>query len=325
LTFLHLEWLPSDDAIAAARAVLDADPTTPAILVTHSWLDATGSHASRLGTDLAGDSDNAPHALWHKLVDIYPQIWAVWCGHVHHVTHAVTTSAFGTRVLSFLFNTQNDPEGGQGFMRLYGVFGDQLLVATMSASWLGLPPDRHEFWSMPYPFAAHRAGLARPVFRRTAAADTFVRTHYGGGGSFGSSDLLYAETRAADRQVALARFDLAGLASVDRAILTLTFEGSAADGHGFTVHRMLRPWTEADSWASLGGLTAGRDYLATPDAAVGPHTFDTLNLDVTTLVRTSLPGPNHGWAFVGLGDSSGFRSREWRGIAERPLLSVRPQ
>src|SRR5690606_32838997 len=134
LTFLHLEWLPSDAAIAAARAVMDADPTTPVILVTHYWLDSGGAPLSRAGTDLDTDGDNGPHALWRKLVDLYPQVWAVWCGHVHDVVYRATTSAFGTHVLSFLFNTQNDPEGGQGFMRLYGVFGDHLWIASLSAT-----------------------------------------------------------------------------------------------------------------------------------------------------------------------------------------------
>lgn len=323
VAFLHLEWRPSDAAIELARTFLDnGGGAIPTVLVTHEWLDAAGTHLSQVGSHLDAAGDNAPAELWAKLVDLYPSICMVLCGHAHGVARTRTRSHFGTDVLSFLFNTQFDTEGGQGFMRLYGFFGDELLVASLSATWQGLPPDRREFWSMRYPFAAHRASLARPTARRSPVADTFVRTHYGGGASFGSAEVLYAES-ANDQQVALLRFDLGGITSVDVATLTLTFEGHSASGAGVTLHRMLRPWQETDSWASLGGLVAGRDYEELPDFTVPAHGRGTLSLDVSASVRAQLQGVNHGWAIVGRGESSGFRSREWHASTERPLLSVR--
>jgi len=322
VSFLHLEWRPSDAAIEAARTYLDgAGGTFPTVLVTHEWLDGSGSHLGRQGSHYDGAGDNGPAELWAKLVDLYPSIFMVLCGHVHDVTQRLTRSRFSTDVLSFLFDTQGDPDGGQGFMRLYGFFGDQLLVATVSATYLGLAPDRRESWSIPYPFAAHRRSLVRPIARGYPVADTFVRTHYGGGGTFGTADTLYAAT-GADVQVALLRFDLAGIRTVDVAALTLTLEGYSAAGDGFTLHRMLRPWQESDSWSSLGGLVAGRDYAAAPDATVPAHAPGTVTLDVAASVRAML-GSNHGWALVGRGDSSAIRSREWIAATERPLLSVR--
>lgn len=323
VSFVHLEWLPSDRAIELARGYFDSGGSSiPAVLVTHEWLDRSGSHQGRQGTHFDHAGDNGPAELWTKLVDLYPCIFMVLCGHVHETVHARTRSRFGTDVLSFLFNTQGDPEGGQGFMRLYGFLGDRLLGASLSATYLGLPPDRSEFWSQPYPFAQHRASLLRPIERRHPVADTYVRTHYGGAATFGAAETLYAEATG-ERQVVLLRFDLSGIDTVATAALTLTLEGHAAAGGGFSLHRMLRPWSESDSWLSLGGLVAARDYDARAAAVWSAHSLGTVTLDVTEALRALIAGQDHGWALVGLGDDSGMRSREWQAVTEQPLLSVR--
>jgi hypothetical protein len=316
--FLHLEYLPSDAAIELARAAMDAAPTTPAALVTHYYLDRDGTANSNYGAQLDNDGDNSPVQLRRKLIDPYPQLFLVLCGHVSTTANAEYGSPFGTRVLSFLFDCQDDPDGGQGFTRLLVVEPAVLHVATYSVSFTGRPPDRSEYWQLPYDSAGHRASL-RPVQRLEPVADTSLRSLYGGGRVLGAEDTLYAESTSGNQAAVLLRFDVAP-GPVERALLTVTCEGYGADGDGFTVHRMLLPFDESESWASRGGFVAGRDYEAAPAAVVGPHGPETLSVDVTDVVRAGAP---HGLTLVGRGGSSGIRSREWRARAERPLLSVR--
>ena len=252
----------------------------------------------------------------------HPQIVLVVSGHTHGVSRRRDTTVLGRDVEQHLFNTQDDPNGGNGFERIYAYVGDRLFIATVSVLYAGMGPNRTEFYSVPYDLRAVRNELqSNRIHSLYPTGDTFVMPCWGGGGVRGDWEWLWASgTQCLEH--GLLHFDVSSVRSVAKAVLTVTCEGSSAAGQGFTLHRMRRSWSESDSWNSLGGLTAGVDYEPSPDATVGPHSLVTLNLDVTNMVRHWLTNPNYGILVKGLGESSGFRTREWRAKTERPRLTI---
>lgn len=91
-------------------------------------------------------------------------------------------------------------------------------------------------------------------------------------------------------------------------------------GAGASVHRMLAPWTEADSWASLGdGMEAnGIEAEALPDLATGKARSGWRTFRVTSAVQAWADGaPDYGWALLPLGsDGWDFATREGEGAPE---------
>lgn len=321
MAVLHLEYMPSDSAIEVAFDFLDENPTMPAMLTIHQWLDSDGVRTNTR-TDRQGDLHNDAEAVWQKLVQTYPQIVLVVSGHSHDVERRRDTTMLGRDVEQHLFDVSADPNGGNGFERLYAYVGDRLFVATLSVLYSGTGPNRTEFYSVPYDLPAVRAELtSKQVTRHYPTKDTFVMPCWGGGAVHGNREWLWAAGSGCHEH-GLVQFDVSSVRSVSKAILTVTCEGYSTDGDGFTLHRMRRSWTEGDSWQSLGGLTAGIDYRVSPDATVGPHGLVTLNIEVTDMARAWLTEPNHGILVKGLGETSGFRTREWRAKPERPRLTI---
>jgi hypothetical protein len=315
---INLEWLPRDVAIALARALMELVPDVPTILTTHEFVLRDGTR-STYGADKDGDRDNSGQELFEKLVQPYPQVVMVLCGHSHGEARRTDTTLLGRQVHQLLFNAQDDPYGGQGFQRLVYFGPLRIDVLDLTVSNRGLPPDRTQWFTLPL----NTVGIPRAV-RSTRGADTFVASTIPNSNRGQLDQVQCSATAGLER--GLLRFDLpAGLSSCSRAILTLSAEGYDADGDGFRLHRMLRPWTEASTWASLGGVRVGVDALPVPDADSGTLGKGTFSLDVTAPVGAWLRGePNHGWLVEPRGSSTRFRSFDWRAPTERPLLTIVP-
>lgn len=88
------------------QGVIDAHPGMPTIVNTHDYLDLDG----RTGY---GD------ALWDAFISPNPQIFAVLCGHMHGEFAQTSINAAGKPVFELLADFQDDPNGGDGYLRLY--------------------------------------------------------------------------------------------------------------------------------------------------------------------------------------------------------------
>jgi hypothetical protein len=317
---INVGWLPSDAEIEWARGLMDARPHKPVLLTTHEWL-LRGDPAPRstYGSNKDGDGDNSAEDAWQKLVVPYPQVVMVLCGHTHGEGVRSEVTPLGATVHQVLFNTQDDPYGGQGFMRLIGFLPQYIGVWTLSMTRTSLPPDRTGFFALSNNFASFP-----PVFHARTGQDTFVIPVWPGTVR-GTHDQVTAAAAGAFEK-GLLRFDLPAAATTcSRALLTLTVEGYAADGGGFGLHTMRRGWSENDSWSTLGGLVVGVDADPVPAATVGAIGKGTISLDVTGSVQAWLAGrANHGWLVDAAGDSTSFRSFDWRAASERPLLTIVP-
>ena len=110
--FLHLalKYGPEPATIAWTAGILTANPTRKVILSTHSYLNIDGTYTTQGALIKAG------------LVDVFPAIFLVLCGHMHGTAHNSRT-VNGVQVDELLADFQvndlgvEDPEGGRGFMR----------------------------------------------------------------------------------------------------------------------------------------------------------------------------------------------------------------
>ena len=357
---LGLEWRPSDEAIQWAQSVMLAYPGVPTIVTTHEYL-GLGNPAERspLGATPNGPGDNSGESIYAKLVEPFPQVFLVLCGHTSSDGRLESTTALGKQVHQVLADYQDDPNGGNGWMQVIEVrpASSEIEFKTVSPTYLpGLTPGPNRSQSptsnfvLGFDLDARRADLEATTERRFREEQalgfaTYWGTHdtFIGSGNLGLTLANEAYGAAQDVRVdgdqddeqGLLRFDgITGYGAgqivpgtvVQRAILTLTTEGTGANSiDGGTLHRMLVPWSEASTWSSLGaGIQLGSEAVSIPDDVCMVGYKGTDSFDVTASVQAWVDGaPNYGWVFVAAGsDDWTFRSSEWISVAERPMLTV---
>lgn len=359
--FLHigLEWLPSDAAIAFAQSVITANPTVPVILTTHQHL-GTGSPASRTTSGSTPDStgDNDGEQVYRKLIEPFPQVFLMLAGHVYGNGRLQSTTALGRTVHEVMTDYQSDPNGGNGWLQLvefrpdFDEIGFQTLSPTyVSGVTAGLDRsiDPAGNFTLSYDLnELHDYLSTHVVLRYRQGQDNgfgdyagAVDTHVGNGGSgttlpgvaYGGADNVRIDGNG-DNEQGLLRFDgivgpgagqIATGTPIQRAILTLSTEGSLSDGNGAALHRMLEPWEGSSSWNDLvGGVQLGTEAESFADTTTGAVSKGTRSFDVTTSVQAWVDGAtNHGWVLIASGTNRWeFRSSDWPGMVERPMLTV---
>jgi len=121
-------------------------------------------------------------------------------------------------------------------------------------------------------------------------------------------------------------------ATILAAKLSILTGPSAANGDSsadqMTVHRMLTPWPNGATWASMSGgiSTDGTEAATADDFRHLPNTLNTLCVfDVTPTVQAwcNDPSSNHGWAVIP-GGTDGWRwpSSEAAALNDRPVLEI---
>ncbi len=109
-------------------------------------------------------------------------------------------------------------------------------------------------------------------------------------------------------------------ATIVSASLTLA---TTNEGDGATVHRMLQPWADTDTWNSRGaGVQAdGHEARSAIDLATGFVQTGVRQFDVTASVQAWANGEtNNGWAFLPV-DFDGWDFHSAEGVT-KPLLTV---
>ena len=111
---------------AWANEVLSYYSNYKAIVVTHGYIDTNGNYT---------DSSNVSGIeIWNNIVNPNSNVVAVICGHVWGECHASVTAEHGNTVENLLFDSQNDPNGGDGWLRLYKFYPqlNEVSVTTYS-------------------------------------------------------------------------------------------------------------------------------------------------------------------------------------------------
>ncbi len=363
--YLHLalEWRPADKAIAWAQQVMRKYPAMPTILATHHYLNKGNPGArSTSGDTKDGSGDNSPESLYRKLVEPFPQVFLVLSGHVGGNGQRLSKTALGASVHQVLVDYQFDTNGGNGFLQLLEFRPAAKTIVSSAFSPTYKPgvtagPDRSKDpksnYTLTFDHLAHRKQLkAARVLRFRQGQDWghgayagTVDTHIGDGKdgatkpgvAYGAAKDVRCDGNE-DHEQGLLRFDkiigsgkgqVPAGATIKKAILTLTTEGSYADSKGGArFHRMKVPWSEASTYNSLkGGVTVGAEAETKHDAdSAGKVTSKgTRSFDVTASVQAWAKGAaNHGWVLINKStDRWTFRSSEWTEVVERPMLTVR--
>jgi acetyl esterase/lipase len=118
----NFQYHPSDAVLAWATATIDAYPDRRAIVVTHDYLNTDGSRTTE------------GNHIWNNFVASHAdQIFLVLCGHMH-AENRRTDTVNGHVVYQLLADFQEDPNGGNGWLRTldFRPTEDKIYVKTYS-------------------------------------------------------------------------------------------------------------------------------------------------------------------------------------------------
>jgi len=118
--------LVNSDIYVWANSVLKYYSEYMAIIVTHGYINTAGGY-----TD---SSSVSGVEIWSNIVNPNSNVVAVICGHIHGAYDASVVAEHGNTVENLLFDSQSDPNGGDGWIRLYKFYPKQNVVSATTYS-----------------------------------------------------------------------------------------------------------------------------------------------------------------------------------------------
>jgi 3',5'-cyclic AMP phosphodiesterase CpdA len=109
-----------------ANSVLKYYSKYKAIIVTHGYINTAG--------DYTDSSSVSGVEIWNNVVNPNSNVVAVICGHIHGAFDASVVAEHGNTVENLLFDSQSDPNGGDGWIRLYRFYPQQNIVSATTYS-----------------------------------------------------------------------------------------------------------------------------------------------------------------------------------------------
>jgi hypothetical protein len=338
---LHIECDGAVRELEWAQGVLDRNRDKPVLMTTHRYLQDAEDYTSGVPIVPSGRYPSIWYAiegtytpdgiesdqLWDWFIRRNPNIFIVQCGHFHEEYRQTSTNAFGRTVHEVLADYQDDPNGGDGWLRImeFDIANERIDVEsyspfldayrTASESQFTLPVDFDHFHEF-----APNVLLQQGVNGYAGTQDTWVDQD-APNTSYGDSDIRVSDDDTAnsffsdDRGQALIRFDGligaagAGQVPVGATIVRAHLSIQIADDidtplfdPDFFVHRVLVPWSETSTWNSLGGGLSGGELSSVVAVFSGDNSPDGdgyRRLDVTSAVQAWANGePNHGFAIL---------------------------
>lgn len=370
--WLHVECDLPVREMEWAQSILDAHRDKPAVLTTHRWLQDAQDYTG--GVPLV-PSGRYP-AIWYQIEGVYtdggvqvedawrwfvrrnPSIFLVNCGHFHEEFRQTSVNVAGLPVHEVLADYQDDPNGGDGWLRImrFDVAEGRIDFESYSPTLQATRTADESLFSLPVDFAAH--GLP--------TTEAFTAFQEGIGGYAGTQDTWIDQSnpdasygddaiRISDDDVQNALFSDArgqtlirwdGIVGSDAAVpagarvLEAFFTIEVAEDidspffdPDFLVHEVLTPWDESSTWNSLGGgLVPGEDLGELVGSFSGdndPPGDGMRRIDITDLVQRWVDGQaNWGIAILpeiipGNDDGIGLWTSESANALLRPRLEVR--
>jgi len=369
---LHLECDTPVRELAWAQGILDENRDRPVLVTTHRYLQDAEDYTS--GVPLVSSGRYPP--IWYSVEGTYtpdgiqsneffdwfirknPSIFMVNCGHFHEEYRQVSTNVAGLPVHEVLADFQDDPNGGDGWMRImrFDVATNTIDVDTYSPTLAAIRTADESDFTLAVPFDAYRmppssrfVALQEGIAGYAGTQDTWL-SQANPNTSYGQNDTRVVDDDTANslffdrRGQGLVRWDgLVGAgprqvplgAQVVSATLVIDVPDDIDTplfNPNFLVHRMTRGWDESSTWNSLaGGLSTPADM--TPAIAVfsgdnQPDTDTMRRVDVTAAVAAWVAGePNHGLAILpeiisGNDDGIEIRASENGNTILRPRIEV---
>ena len=115
-----------------AKKVMAEHADLPVILTTHQMLDPKGRIGK--GTAASGPDRQTPSHVWEQLIEPSPQIFLVLCGHYHGEAYITKKTQAAQPVHVVFQDYQSDPNGGNGWLRIFTFHPDQNKVDVQTYS-----------------------------------------------------------------------------------------------------------------------------------------------------------------------------------------------
>jgi hypothetical protein len=372
---LHLECDGALRELEWAQGILNQHRDKPVMMTTHRYLQDAEDYTA--GVPLVPSGYYPP--IWYTIEGKYvpdgiestefadwfvrrnPNVFWVNCGHFHEEFRQTLTNVEGRTVHEVLADYQDDPNGGDGWLRIMELDLAAKLVRVDSYS-----PTLNAFrsaaeskFSAPVDFAAFRENRPTVVLQEQIAThlgntyigtqDTWINqaspnTAYGQAETRDSDDDTTNSLFSDSRGQALIRFDgivgPAGLgrvpagAQVVRAHLTIQVVDDIDNPFldpDFFLHRVQVPWSESSTWNSLGNGLSGSEIgplLAVIEGDNNPNEDGLRRIDVTSTVQAWVDGqPNFGFAILpeiisGNDDGISIATSESKNPLLRPRLEI---
>ena len=369
---IHIECDTPVRELVWAQALIDANRDRPVMLTTHRYLQDAEDYTS--GVPLV-PSGRYP-AIWYTVEGTYtsdgiqsedffmwfvrknPSIFLVNCGHFHEEFRQTSTNVAGLPVHEVLADFQDDPNGGDGWLRImrFDIASNLIDVDTYSPTLAAIRTADESDFNLAVDFDAYRLadGVRFLAFQEgisgyVGTQDTWV-SQANPNSSFGNNDTRVVDDDTANsffsdfRGQGLLRWDdivgnAAGRIPPDAQLISATLVIDIPDdidtplfNPNFLVHRMTRAWDESSTWNSLGGgLSVPADMTAPIAVFSGDNQPDSdtmRRIDVTAAVAAWLAGePNFGLAITpeiisGNDDGIQIRASESPNAILRPRLEV---
>ncbi|MFM9956594.1 MAG: DNRLRE domain-containing protein [Phycisphaerales bacterium] len=363
------------EELAWAQGVLADNRDKPVMLTTHRYLQDAEDYTSGVPVVPSGRYPS----VWYNFEGTYhPQgiqsneffdsfvrtnrnVFMVQCGHFHEEYRQTSNNLYGAPVHEVLSDYQDDPNGGDGWLRImnFNTAADRIDVKSYSPTLGQFRTAGESQFSLGVDFDryATRKGSRTISFQNgingyTGTQDTWINqaaanTSYGNNTVFTADDDTNNSIFNDSRGQGLLRFDQMftnnpfdqskiPLGSVIesaslRIVLSDDVDSPIYDAD-FNVFLMTRDWSESSTWNSLsGGLTQGSDYssfLGTIEGDNSPDGDYWRVLDLTAAVQAWSNGlPNFGIAILpeiisGNDDGVDFWSSENANTLYRPVLEI---
>jgi hypothetical protein len=369
---VHLECDTPVRELTWAQEIIDANRDRPVMLTTHRYLQDAEDYTS--GVPLV-PSGRYP-AIWYTVEGTYtpdgiqseeffhwfirknPSIFLVNCGHFHEEFRQVSTNVAGLPVHEVLADFQDDPNGGDGWLRImrFDVATNTIDVDTYSPTLAAIRTADESDFTLSVDFHAYQLpsdlrfiAFQEGVSGYVGTQDTWL-SQANPNTSFGNNDTRVVDDDTANsffsdfRGQGLLRWDniignAPGRIPPDAQIVSATIVIDLSDdidtpffNPNFFVHRMTRSWDESSTWNSMSnGLSVPADMTAPIAVFSGDNQPDSdtmRRIDVTGAVTAWLAGePNYGFAFTpeiisGNDDGIEIRASENPNTILRPRLEV---
>jgi hypothetical protein len=367
---LHLECDPAMRELEWAQGILHENRDKPVLLTTHRYLQDAEDYTAGVPLVPSGrypdiwygieglyvPGGTRSEDLWNWFVRRNPNILLVQCGHFHEEFRQTSTNAYGRAVHEVLADYQDDPNGGNGFLRVMTFdLGNHRIDVDSYSPWLDASSSAAESdFTLPVMFSDYYSLEPTVVLQQGIAGyqgcqDTWLDQDQPGTVN-GSAATIVVDDDVTNspfqdrRAQGLIRFDglfgapgsgrIPAGAQIVSAWLTLEVveDIDAPSLPDFLLHRVLIDWNEQSTWNTLGGgLQVGSELAPNPIVIRGDNNRDgdgLRHLDVTAMVQAWANGaPNHGFAIVPeiiplKDDGIEIASREHGNPLLRPRLEV---
>lgn len=129
--FLNLD--ATNDDLAWAQSIIDANNNKPTIIATHTLIGTSGTLATKPYL-YKTSVNNSPLQIWEKLISNNDQIFMTINGHDHGAYDIIRSNNSGLEVMQYLTDYQGGTKGGNGFLRVveFDMNNDQIMHTTYS-------------------------------------------------------------------------------------------------------------------------------------------------------------------------------------------------